>query len=43
MKRVDQRIYGFQAVFFRELGKMGVPGSGRGTGMTKNCLDMAKA
>jgi len=43
MKRVDQRINGGQAVFFCDVGEMRVAYSGHGTGMTKNCLDMAKA
>jgi len=34
MKRVNQLINGDQAVFFRDIGQMG---------MTKQCLDMTKA
>ena len=43
MKRVDQCINGAQAVFFGKIGEMSIPGGGHGAGMTKNCLDMAKA
>jgi len=43
MKRVDQRINGCQAVFFGDIGQMSVTRGCRGTGMTKDGLDMAKA
>ena len=43
MKGVDQRIDGGQAVFFREIGEVGISGRGRGAGMPENCLDMAEA
>jgi len=43
MKRVDQRINGGQAVFFREIGEVGISCGGHGAGMTQDCLDMAKA
>jgi len=42
MKGVDQRINGGQAVFFREIGEVGIPCSGHRTGMTQDCLDMTK-
>jgi hypothetical protein len=42
MKRVDQRIYGYQTLFFSKVGKVCVSCSGRGAGMTENCLDMTK-
>jgi len=43
MKRADERINGGQAVFFREISEVGIPCSGHGAGMTKDCLDMTKA
>jgi len=43
MKRVNQLINGDQAVFFRDIGQMGITCSCIGAGMTKQRLDMAKA
>jgi hypothetical protein len=43
MKRVDQRIDGGQAVFFSEIGEVGIPRGGQGAGMPENGLDVAKA
>jgi len=43
MEGVDQRIDGGQAVFFSDVGEMGIPSGGHGAGMPENCLDMAKA
>ena len=43
MKGVDQAINGGQAVFFREISKVGIACGGHGAGMPKDCLDMAKA
>ena len=43
MKRVDQRIDGRKAVFFRKISEVGIPHGGHGAGMPENCLDMAEA
>jgi len=43
MKRVDQRINGGQAVFFRKIGEMCISCGSHRAGMTQDCLDMAKA
>jgi len=43
VKGVDQRIDGDQAVFFREIGEVGISGRGRRAGMPENCLDVAEA
>ena len=43
MKGVDQVINGVQAVFFRDIGQMGITCGCRGAGVSKDYLNMAKA
>jgi len=43
VEAIDQRIDGGQAVFFRNIGQMGISCGGRGAGMTEKNLDMTKA
>ena len=43
MEGIDQGIDGGQAVFFRNIGQMGISCGGRGAGMTEEYLDMTKA
>ena len=42
MKGVDQLINGVQAVFFRDIGQMGITCGCRGAGMSEDYLNMAK-
>lgn len=43
MNGVHQLIDCEHAVFFSDIGDMGVTGGGIGAGMTEQCLDMTKA
>ena len=43
MNGVDQLIDGFHAVFFRDIGDMGVPGGCVEIGVAENVLDLAQA
>lgn len=43
MEAIDQRIHGGQAVFFSDIGQVGVTRGCRRTGMAEQRLDMPKA
>ena len=43
MKGVDQFVDGDHAVFFGNIGDMGITCGGIGAGVAKQCLNMAKA
>ncbi|MFA6009256.1 MAG: hypothetical protein WC799_04670 [Desulfobacteraceae bacterium] len=43
MDGVDQMVDGRHAVFFRDIGEVGVTGRGGGAGMAEKGLDVAEA
>lgn len=43
MNGVDQIVDGRHAVFFRDIGEVGIPGRCIGIGMSEKGLDMAEA